>query len=155
MVPTVWSCRISVAICQHWNVPLTYLSVRERIGLSWREKHGAYLLEHLAILIVTEIIRSKPSVGQCLGQIDRFFYSSLTETQNQEGLQRWPCVRIVPLFAGIVHGSWRATCDQTSVSFSYLFPTRLTVAAILIREGQPKPGDRKSMGEVIQRENES
>lgn len=104
------------------------------IGLTWEKR--AYLLEHLAVLVVTEIIRSKPPLGQCLGQIDRFFLLGLIETQNQEGLQRRPGVREVPLFASVVHGSWRATCDETSVSFSYVSASNAADCCALIRDNR-------------------
>lgn len=93
--------------------------VHEVNGILMRKK-PAYLLEHLAVFVVTPMIWFEPSLGQCVGQLHRFFHFSLIETQNQEGLQRRPRVRVVPLFASFVQGSWSATYDETRVSFSYV-----------------------------------
>lgn len=115
------------------------METRSRVnGIDLTREKQAYLLEHLAVLVVTDVIRSKPSLSQCLGHVDRFFFLGLIETQNQEGLQRWPCVREVPLFASVVHGSWRATCDETSVSFSYVSAFNAADCCVLIRDNRTR-----------------
>lgn len=81
------------------------------------QKRETHLLKHFAVFIVANIIRSQPSAGQCVGHIHRFFHPGSVETQNQKGLQRRPRVREVPLFAGVVHGSWRATCNGKQAKF--------------------------------------
>lgn len=114
--------------------------------ISWAQE-WTYLLEHHAVLVVTDVIRSKPSSGQHSCKVHRFFLRRLKETFNQEGLQWRPRVREVPLFAGIVHGGRRATYGETSESFlTQLFLSLSPIRDICTR--QIRSGQRKSIQPV-------